>query len=397
MAVRISAISLWLSAIVLPGVVPELPAQGRAFTPNDWYRLTTVSAPAVSPDGKQIAFVVTTVATAENKRHSEIWTVPSAGGDPMRLTSPGTESSNPRWSPDGKLLLFSSTRPGGKGRTWALRMDQPGGEAFEVDSLPDGSSSRDASVLVWSEPDSARATRDTTQRDPFARMQPMARPPFGAITQPVDPARFDGRHIVETPYVANGPGFLPNPREPRTYRPAQIWIRPLDGGPKRALTSGKYSHQNVRVSPDGQWIAFTADPALRPDSVVRAERDSLSRLPYDAKREEAPRNDADIFVMPAPGGAPRRLTSADGSEGRLAWSPDSKRIAFISSPTRTGSDRIYLTDLAGATPVNLLGDWVYEPENLTWMQDGRIAFSAAIGGARRSISSTPPPGSAPKC
>src|SRR5205823_14793226 len=85
-----------------------LTAQGRAFTPKDWYRVTTLSSPAVSPDGKQVAFTVTTVRAAENKRHAEVWLVAAAGGEPARLTSPGVESSNPRWSPDGKLLLFAS-------------------------------------------------------------------------------------------------------------------------------------------------------------------------------------------------------------------------------------------------------------------------------------------------
>ena len=356
-------------------------AQGRAFTPADWYRLTTVSSPAVSPDGKRIAFQVTTVMTGENRRHNEIWMVGSDGGEPFRLTSPGTESTGPRWSPDGKLLLFSSTRPGGSGRTWALRMDQPGGEAFQVDSIPVGSTPRNGSFVAWSEADTARAARDTTQRDPFGRMQPMARPPHGAITSPLDPARFDGRHVVEIPYKSNGPGFLPNPREPRTYRAAQIWVRPLDGAPRRAVTSAAYSHQNIRVSPDGQWIAFTADPALRSDSVVRAERDSLARLPYDARRDEAPRNDADIFVIPAAGGTPKRITRSNGSESQLTWSPDSRRIAYTSAPTRTSSRRIYLTDLDGAAPVNLLGDWRYEPDELVWREDGRIAFSASIGGS----------------
>src|ERR1041384_3297002 len=64
-------------------------AQARAFTPNDWYRVTTVSAPAVSPDGKQVAVTVTTVRSAENKRHSEIWLVAAAGGGPVRPTAAG--------------------------------------------------------------------------------------------------------------------------------------------------------------------------------------------------------------------------------------------------------------------------------------------------------------------
>jgi dipeptidyl aminopeptidase/acylaminoacyl peptidase len=357
-----------------------LTAQGRAFTPNDWYRVTTVSAPAVSPDGKQVAFTVTTVVAAENKRHSEVWLVAAAGGEPLRLTSPGVESSNPRWSPDGKLLLFSSTRPGGKGRTWALRMDQPGGEGFEVDSLPAGSAPRDGSFVVWSEADTTRAPRDTTRRDPYGRMQALARPPFGAITSPVDPARFDGRHITEMQYKGNGIGFIPGPREARSYRSVQIWMRPTAGGAKKQLTNDAFSHQGVTVSPDGQWIAFVADARLRSDSAVRAERDSLARLPYDARRDEAPRNDADIFVIPAAGGTARRITTANGSEGQLSWSPDSRKIAFSASPTRTASQRIYVVDAAGGTPENLLGEWQYEPEQLAWLPDGRISYSASIGG-----------------
>jgi dipeptidyl aminopeptidase/acylaminoacyl peptidase len=212
-------------------------------------------------------------------------------------------------------------------------------------------------------------------------MQPMARPPYGAITRPLDPARFDGRHVVDFPYVANGPGFVPNPREARTYRAAQIWVRPTGGGPRKAVTSGAYSQQNVQVSPDGQWIAFTADAKLRSDSLVRAERDSLAKLPYDAKRDEAARNDVDIFVIPVTGGTPRRITTANGNEGQLTWSPDGRQIAYTSSPTRTASRRIYLVDVAGGAPVNLLGDWTYEPESLSWLDDGRIAFSASIGGS----------------
>src|ERR1041385_7590151 len=94
-----------MTVAVLPALpVPPLTllgspllAQARAFTPNDWYRVTTVSAPAVSPDGKQGAVPAPTVHSAENKRQSEICLVAAAGGDPVRLTSPGVESADPRW------------------------------------------------------------------------------------------------------------------------------------------------------------------------------------------------------------------------------------------------------------------------------------------------------------
>jgi len=369
-----------LAFLLLTAHRSPLTAQGRAFAPNDWYRLTTVGAPALSPDGKQVAFTVTAAVPVENKRHSEVWLVAVAGGEPQRLTSPGVESSNPRWAPDGKLLLFTSTRPGGKGRTWALRMDRPGGEAFEVDSIPAGATAQDGRIVFYTDTAATGMTRDTTKRDAYARMQAMARPPFGAITWPVDPARFDGRHITEMQYKSNGPGFLPGPREARVYRPAQIWMRPLDGGPKKQITNAAYAHGGIAVSPDGQWIAFTADPALRPDSVVRAARDSLARLPYDARREETPRNDADIFVIPAAGGTPRRITTAPGDEGNLEWSPDSRTIAFVARPNRTASARLYVVPAAGGTPQNLLSDWQYEPSGFWWLPNGKIAMSADIGG-----------------
>ena len=129
--------------------------QRRAFAPADWYRLTTVSNPAMSPDGKLVAITVTTVKESENKRHSEVWVVPTAGGEPQRFTSPSTESSNPRFSPDGKYLLFSSTRPGSRARTWGIRIDQPSGEAVEMAAYPTGSMPRDKRFVVWSEADSA--------------------------------------------------------------------------------------------------------------------------------------------------------------------------------------------------------------------------------------------------
>lgn len=369
---------LVLSCVSVAVAAAPVAGQGRAFTPQDWYRLTTLSGPAVSPDGRWVAFTTTTVKEAENKRHSEIWMVATTGGDPIRLTSPSLESSGPRWSPDGKLLLFSSSRPGSKARTWALRMDRPAGEAFEVDSLPEGSVTSDGQTLVYT--DTTAWKRDSTQKDPYEKMAPMARPPFQAITKPLDPARFDGRHITDLGYKFNGRGFIPGPREARRWNPAQIWTRPVAGGPKRQLTNAVYSHREVAVSPDGRWIAFVADAQLRPDSVAQAERDSLQRAKYDPKLSEAPRNDADIFVIPATGGEPRRLTTASGAEGNLEWSPDGTRLAYVSQLNRTTSQRIFVVPAAGGAPVNVLGDWTYEPNWLRWLPSGEIMMGASIGG-----------------
>jgi dipeptidyl aminopeptidase/acylaminoacyl peptidase len=370
-----------LVAVTLAGAAGAQQAK-RAFALGDWYRLTTLSGPAMSPDGSRIAFTVQTVNERDNKYHREVWVVPAAGGEARRFTSPSTESSNPRWSPDGKYLLFTSQRQGGRGSTWMLRMDQPGGEAYQDDSYPrPGSVPANLAFSVWAEGDSVTPDSARRANDPYARMQPMARPPFGAITKPADAGRFDGRHIYDMRYKNNNSGFVPGAREARRWNPAQIWVQAFDGSAKRRLTNTRYSHRNVEVSPDGQWIAFVADPLLRPDSVADMERDSLARLPYDAKRDDVDRNESDLYVLPIAGGTPRKVATFFGTEGNIAWSPDSRRIAFVGAPGRTKSDRIYVVGLAGGTPENLLGDWKYEPQGMEWLPNGSIALTAATGGS----------------
>jgi dipeptidyl aminopeptidase/acylaminoacyl peptidase len=377
-----------LALALVFAAVPAAPQHPTASAPRsfqlaDWYKLTTVSAPAMSPAGDRVAFTVTTVREAENRRHNEVWVVSTAGGEPQRFTSPSTESSAPRWSPDGRYLFFTSMRTGGKGTTWAIRMDQPSGEATQIEKYPHGSTPRDHRFAVWAEADTAPAPDSAKLKDdPFGKMQPMARPPYGAITRPANAARFDGRQVTDMRYKSNDRGYVPGSREAKVWRPSQLWTQAFDGSVKRQLTSTAYSHRGAVVSPDGRWVAFLADAELRADSVVEHERDSLAVLPYDAKRDEAPRNDTDIFVMSTDGGEPRRVARWMGSESDLTWSPDARRIAFVGRPTRTSSARVYLVDAAGGTPESVLANsFRYEPSGIEWLADGTFEFWADVGGS----------------
>ncbi|MDQ6885959.1 MAG: S9 family peptidase [Gemmatimonadota bacterium] len=389
------SISLCCFAIAaVPGFASAQQKSARAFTPSDWYRLTAVAAPALSPDGKLVAFTVTTVKEAENRRHSEVWVVPTTGGEPSRYTTPGVESSAPRFSPDGKYLRFTSSRPGGKGSIWLLRLDQPGGEAFQAETVPMGSTPADHRFAVWTEATPRDSAADSAKKsDPFATMLPMARPPYGAITKPVDARRFDGRQITDMRYKGNDAGFIPGSREKRSWRPAQLWMQAYGDSAKKQITSTRYSHLEAAVSPDGKWVAFIADSRLRPDSVIDAERDSIAKLPYDPKRDEMERNDVDIFVMPLAGGEPKHLVAYPGNESNLAWSPDGKRLAFIGRPGRTKSARLYVADVdpsgAPATPVNAVADWKPEPESFAWLSPIQLAANAEKGGSSGLFLVTP--------
>jgi dipeptidyl aminopeptidase/acylaminoacyl peptidase len=374
--------------LAAPAAAAEV-RQARAFTPADWYRLTTIGSPAMSPDARNVAFTVTTVREADNRRHTEIWLVPTAGGEPRRLTSPSVSSTNPRWSPDGQILYFTSTRPNIRGTTWAIRMDQPG-EAYQPDFVLTGSMPASGRFAIYTsatgEPGSGggfgaqQPEQQPTADDPFNRMPPTARPPFDAVTQPVDPARFDGRHITHNPYKSNNAGFLPGQRQAPERRVQQIWMQQADDTTRRQITDAPYSHRNAVVSPDGRWIAFTADARLRADSIVEAERDSLAVLPYDAERDEALRNDSDIFLIPVAGGEPRRLGEWTGTERNIGWSPDSRRIAFLASESRTAPTHLYVVDANGGERENLTAEWQYEVSNFDWLSNGDVVFSTSMGG-----------------
>src|SRR5437868_13104136 len=100
--VAVALLSHGAAVLAQQATVPK-----HAFKPADWYKVTTLSTPALSPDGGKVAFTVTTVREAENKRHSEVWVVPTQGGEPIRYTTPEFESTSPRFSDDGKTLYFT--------------------------------------------------------------------------------------------------------------------------------------------------------------------------------------------------------------------------------------------------------------------------------------------------
>ena len=311
---------------------PSLPATGTT--------LTTVSSPAMSPDGKLGRLHRDDRhARAENKRHTE-----SVGRADGRRRAAAIHVAEHRELQSAlvagrEVPALHVAATGRQGSTWGLRMDQPGGEAFEVDEVSRPARRRRQAFVVWSDGAPTRAAPTPRRSDPLRQMQPMARPPFGAITEAArsHALRRTSRHDMR--YKTNDQGFVPGPARGPRVSPAQIWMQPFDGSSEAQLiTSTRYSHRSAAVSPDGQWIAFVADRALRPDSVVEAERDSLARLPYDAKRDEAPRNDVDIYRHAVAGGAPRQRRDDLRRRGRSRLvARQQANLAFIAAPTRTSN------------------------------------------------------------
>src|SRR5207237_3744332 len=115
-------------------------AQKRNITEKDLWDFVWIGDPQVSPDGSRVAFVRVTVNQKKEGYNTSIWLVPTAGNEaPHRLTS-GERDSAPRWSPDGKYLVFTrSTEKDGKPEPPQLcLLSMAGGDAFVFTSLPKG-------------------------------------------------------------------------------------------------------------------------------------------------------------------------------------------------------------------------------------------------------------------
>jgi dipeptidyl aminopeptidase/acylaminoacyl peptidase len=422
---------------------------GRAFTPADWYRIARVGGGALSPDGNTLAFTVTTVIEDKNVRHTEIWLQSIAGGAARRMTAPAFESTAPRWSDDGKTLYFTSTRPGSRGNTWMIHMDE-GGEAVPADAGAGGAAAggrggrggRGGAANVPAQPsdksftitagDVAAGGRggrggrggggrggrgDTADSsvvivdagEPYAKSSPLSHPPNGAITKPENQARFDGRQFIDERTRSNGVGFLMSTGrgnaadsaaigDGRAVRdaflpargtpPVQLFIQHGMGSERKQLTNTNYTHFAPSVSPDGKWVVFSADAKLRSDSMVWRERDSLTKLPPNHVRDDADRNETDLYILPvaecesgnAAACKPKKVESF-GSETNIIWSADSKQFAFISHPGAFSSTHLMLSTVEGGKAVDILAPWKYEPGQIEWFKDGKIRMITTTGGA----------------
>jgi Tol biopolymer transport system component len=129
---RLSTVLMIVSTFTL-GLLAE--SDKRAFTIADLYDLKNVADPQISPDGKKIAFTVTTQNLTEGKSNSDIYLINPDGSELRRMTYSEQADFRPRWSPDGKYLLFVSTRKNG---TQAWRIPIRGGEAEQLTDFSAG-------------------------------------------------------------------------------------------------------------------------------------------------------------------------------------------------------------------------------------------------------------------
>ena len=304
--VRLSlALTFAVSSIAL------LPAQTakRPLSLDDLAKMKEVRDPQCAPDGKSVAFVVSTTDMKEDKSSSHIWTVDIDGKNERQLTSSQDSESGPKFSPHGRYLSFTSSRPGKARGNQVWLLDRSGGEAFQLTEVKGR-----LQGYEWS-PDSKRLALVVGDPDPDAADAPAAggaAPAGGGAGAGAAASANGGRgNTVPKPividrykYKQDGQGYLLSDRH--TF----IYLFDIESKKFDRLTAGKVDESGPSWSPDGSRIAFMSNRNPDPD------REPSSQL----------------FVVDAKPGATEKAIApptSRGGRGRAEWSPDGKLVAFL--------------------------------------------------------------------
>ena len=325
--------------------------EARPFSVQDLVRLDRISDPAVSPDGKRVAYTLRTVDLESNQVRIGIWLLETRKRDaaPVRLTDLAANSSAAEWSGDGRFIYYLSDR-GGSTQVWRSSAD---GEPLQITNLP---------LDVGSFRVSPKADRLLVSLEVFRDCADLA----CSKQRLTAAAHKTGHGVVYDRIFARHWDTWSDGRRSQLYSIALDEAGLANGTPVN-LTAGLDGdvpskpfggREDYALSADGRTVAFS----------VRA-------LPVG----EPWSTNFDIYTVAAGGGTPRNLTADNAAwDGKPAFSPDGSVLAYAAMD-RPGfeSDRFHLVLLNLHTGVRrpLTQDWDRSISNFAWSRDGKTLFA----------------------
>ncbi|HWS72283.1 MAG TPA: hypothetical protein VN605_09215, partial [Thermoanaerobaculia bacterium] len=336
-------------------VLLPLAARAERFQLGDRFRITTLSDPQLSPDGKSIAVVSSRPNVAENRHDASLVLVDVADGAMHPLTADRRGVSSPRWSPDGMRLAFlanASSETGAKKQVWMLPMR--GGDARRVTDAPRG-----VQQFAWSADGATIAyeTADEAERDP----------------------KLDKHNRV---FEIGDDDFLID----AAAMPSHVWLIASDGsGSARRLTSGPWSLPTARPpGPAPSPLTWSAD----------GKTIAVTRL---ANPHSGDTDQANVLMVDVATGTTRALTSRTSNESQPLFSPDGSKIAYWYplGGMRANQNEIWVASAQGGDPgvaaTHALDRDVYRA---MWMPDNTTLLVGARDRTGVSLWLQPPSGPA---
>ncbi|HTD24366.1 MAG TPA: S9 family peptidase [Terriglobales bacterium] len=267
------------------------------FTFEDMMALKRVAEPVPSPDGKWVVFAAQDVDLEANKKTPHIWIVPLAGGDAKKISDDPAGEDRPRFSPDGKRLIYTSAKDGNS-QIWVADFDAESGTLSGAHRLT--SISTEADGAVWS-PDGKNILF-------VSSVYPDC--PDDACNKQRDDERAKSK--VQAKIFTRL--FYRHWNSYTSFKRSHLFIIAADGGTPHDITPGDHEvppfnlggQDMYAISPDGQEVAYTSNH----DEV------------------EAASTNNDIFIVPITGGEAKKISTSPGSDDTPLYSPDGKYIAW---------------------------------------------------------------------
>jgi dipeptidyl aminopeptidase/acylaminoacyl peptidase len=320
-------------------------APKHPITFDDLIKMHRIGEPQVSPDGKWVAYTVSTPDIDANRGASNIWLVATSGGAELQLTQSGHDSS-PVWSPDCRTLAFLSSRSG-ESQVYLLAME--GGESHALTKLSTG-----ADIVKWSpdgktiaftssvypdcKDDDCNSKRDTEKEKSKVKA-----------------------HVAEHLLYRHWTHWNEGKR-------GHLFVVPADGSAApRDLTAGadydvppdeRGGPGDINFSPDSQELCFTAV----------------------TDKMEAVSTNADLFIVPVVGGEAKRITTQPGFDGNPVYSPDGKFIAYhaqLKPEYEADRWRVMLYDRQTQKNENLSEGFDRSANELAWSPDSKTIYFTA--------------------
>lgn len=320
--------ALFIFAIMLLPFVAQ--AQKTNFDWMDVFELEYVTDPQISPDGEEIIYVRNFMDVMKDRKRSNLWRIDPDGDNHRPITTGLNNNANPRYSPDGSKLAYTSNESG-KSQIMIRMLDT--GQTFEVAQLQNG-----ASRLIWSPDGEYLAFSVHVPAEEKSYVSPPAAPKGAEwVEKPM--------YIDELQFRRDGSGYV----KPGN---SHIFVVPALGGTPRQVTSGAFNHTSS--------IAWAADGSML---YISANR-------HDNHKMEV--RDTEIYAVNLMNGEIMPLTDRFGPDSNPVISPDGSMIAYTGSDDkRMGfhTNELYVMNVDGSDKRLLTSDLDRSIGIFHWLDD----------------------------